>query len=137
MRFRIEPHLFGPSFSRHLGPRHHFDRVPPFTRDQSGRVGNGQVLADRALEQRLGFVREEPSLASTAIIGDGINDAPAKATTTVGIALGQNCGITAEAAQGLRPVTRHHGSSWVDEGVTAGFDIITAIHWFPAPPWVR
>jgi heavy metal translocating P-type ATPase len=105
LRLRDEPRAGGPAFIRHLGPRHHFDRVMLVTGDRESearylaeRVGIGEVLAGQSPEQKLDVVRFETQRAKTVFLGDGINDAPALTVATVGIALGQDSDITAEAA---------------------------------------
>jgi heavy metal translocating P-type ATPase len=104
-RFRDEPRAEGSSFVRHLAPRHHFDRVMLVSgdRDQEVRylarqVGIDHVYSAQSPEQKLELVRRETQQANTLFVGDGINDAPAMTTATVGVAFGQNGDITAEAA---------------------------------------
>jgi heavy metal translocating P-type ATPase len=104
-RFRDEPRAEGASFIGHLGPRHHFDRVMLVSGDRDSEVrylaravGITEVFASQAPEQKLERVRAETERANTVFLGDGINDAPALAAATVGIAFGQNSDITAEAA---------------------------------------
>jgi heavy metal translocating P-type ATPase len=105
MRFRDEPRAGGFSFIHHLRPRHHFERVMLVTGDRESearylaeQVGIEEILAGQTPEQKLEIVRTETRRARTVFLGDGINDAPALTAATVGIALGSNSDITAEAA---------------------------------------
>ena len=61
-------------------------------------VGITEVQAEKSPEEKLVIVREETSKAKTLYVGDGINDAPAMMAATVGMAIGQNSDVTAEAA---------------------------------------
>ena len=54
--------------------------------------------AEQSPEQKLAIVRTETARARTLYVGDGINDAPAMMAATVGMAVGQNSDVTAEAA---------------------------------------
>jgi len=105
LRFRDEPRPGGSSFIRHLGPRHHFNKVMLVTGDRESEarylaelVGIEEIHAEQTPEQKLELVRRETRKAKTVFLGDGINDAPALTAATVGIALGQNSDISAEAA---------------------------------------
>jgi P-type E1-E2 ATPase len=103
--FRDQPRAEGASFVRHLGPKHHFDRVLLVSGDRevevrylAEQVGIREVHASQTPEQKLALVRQETQRANTVFVGDGINDAPALTAATVGIAFGQNSDITSEAA---------------------------------------
>ena len=61
-------------------------------------LGIKETLASQSPEQKVAIVREETAKAPTLFMGDGINDAPALASATVGIAFGQHSSVTAEAA---------------------------------------
>jgi heavy metal translocating P-type ATPase len=93
------------SFIRHLKPRHHLDRILLVSGDREAevrylaeRVGIVEVYAERSPEEKVAITREEAKRAPTLFIGDGINDAPALVTSTVGLAFGHQSEITAEAA---------------------------------------
>jgi heavy metal translocating P-type ATPase len=95
----------GHYFVRHLGPRHRFDRVLLVSGDReeevrylAERVGITEVHAGQSPEQKVAITRAEASRAPTLFIGDGINDAPALVSATVGLAFGHQSEITAEAA---------------------------------------
>jgi len=61
-------------------------------------VGISEIHAEQTPEQKLAIVRQETAAAKTLYVGDGINDAPAMMAATVGMAVGQNSDVTAEAA---------------------------------------
>ncbi len=107
-RFRDEPRPEGASFLRHLGPRHGIRRALLVSGDRPGevaylaeRVGITEVYSSQSPEQKLALVRAETLKAPTLFLGDGINDAPALAAATVGIAFGSNSEIVGEAADAV------------------------------------
>lgn len=104
-RFRDEPRVEGKSFIKHLRPQHAFTRVLIVSGDRESevlyladRLGIKEVHAEKMPEEKVEIVRRETELARTLYVGDGINDAPALMTATVGVAIGQHSDITAEAA---------------------------------------
>jgi len=105
LRFRDAPRADSRPFVSHLGPKHHFARVMLVSGDRESevrylaeQVGITEVHAEKSPEEKLVIVREETSKAKTLYVGDGINDAPAMMAATVGMAIGQNSDVTAEAA---------------------------------------
>lgn len=105
LRFRDAPRAESRSFVSHLGPKHHFARVMLVSGDRESevrylaeQVGITEIHAEQSPEQKLALVREETAKAKTLYVGDGINDAPAMMAATVGMAIGQNSDVTAEAA---------------------------------------
>ena len=104
-RFRDEPRVEGVSFIKHLNPRHGFDRLMIVSGDRESevrylaeRIGISEVYAEKTPEEKVTIVRAETLKARTLYVGDGINDAPALMSATVGIAIGQNSDITTESA---------------------------------------
>ncbi|HWH67812.1 MAG TPA: HAD-IC family P-type ATPase, partial [Candidatus Sulfotelmatobacter sp.] len=104
-RFRDAPRAEGSSFIRHLRPKHHFQRMLIVSGDRESevrylaeQVGISEIFAQQSPEQKLDLVRKETACTRTLYVGDGINDAPAMMAATVGIAVGQNSDVTAEAA---------------------------------------
>ena len=104
-RFHDAPRAESRSFVSHLGPKHHFARVMIVSGDRESevrylaeQVGITNVHAAQRPEQKLAIVRTETAAARALYVGDGINDAPAMMAATVGMAIGQNSDVTAEAA---------------------------------------
>jgi len=105
LRFRDAPRDDSRSFIGHLAARHHFSRVLLVSGDReqevrylAEHVGIRDVYAGQSPEDKVAITRAETARAPTLFIGDGINDAPALATATVGIAFGHQSEITGEAA---------------------------------------
>jgi heavy metal translocating P-type ATPase len=105
LRFRDAPRAESHSFVSHLGPKHHFARVMIISGDRESevqylaeQVGITEVHAEKSPEEKLAIVRKETTADKTLYVGDGINDAPAMMAATVGMAIGQNSDVTAEAA---------------------------------------
>jgi heavy metal translocating P-type ATPase len=104
-RFRDEPRVEGASFIKHLNPRHDFKRLMIVSGDRESevrylaeRIGIDEVYAQKTPEEKVTIVRAETLKARTLYVGDGINDAPALMSATVGVAIGQNSDITSESA---------------------------------------
>jgi heavy metal translocating P-type ATPase len=104
-RFRDAPRAEGRSFIQHLGPKHQFRHVMIVSGDRQSevdylaeQVGISEIHAEQSPEQKLAIVCQETAAARTLYVGDGINDAPAMMAATVGMAVGQNSDVTAEAA---------------------------------------
>ena len=105
LRFRDAPRAESRSFVSHLGPKHHFARVMIVSGDRESevrylaeQVGITEIYAQKSPEEKLAIVRRETAAAKTLYVGDGINDAPAMLAATVGMAIGHNSDVTAEAA---------------------------------------
>ncbi|MFH1805399.1 MAG: heavy metal translocating P-type ATPase [Pseudomonadota bacterium] len=110
LRFRDTPRADGKSFVGHLGPVHHFKKIMLLSGDRESEVsylsdllGIDQSLASQSPEQKVAIVRQETAAAPTLFMGDGINDAPALAVATVGIAFGKESAVTANAAGAVIP----------------------------------
>jgi P-type E1-E2 ATPase len=105
LRFRDAPRAESRSFVKHLGPKHQFQKVMIVSGDRESevrylaeQVGITDIHAQKSPEEKLAIVRAETAAAKTLYVGDGINDAPAMMAATVGMAIGQNSDVTAEAA---------------------------------------
>jgi P-type E1-E2 ATPase len=105
LRFRDTPRQESLPFVKHLEPKHQFTRVMIMSGDRetevrylADQVGIKEIYAEQSPEQKLARVRTETAKAKTLYVGDGINDAPAMMAATVGMAIGRNSDVAAEAA---------------------------------------
>ena len=102
--FQDIPRVEGSAFIGHLVPQHQFDKIMLVSGDRTSEVAHLASLlgiqhsySHQSPEQKVTIVREETAKAPTLFMGDGINDAPALAVATVGIAFGQQS-VAGEAA---------------------------------------
>lgn len=107
-RFHDTPRKDSRSFISHLNPMHHFEKVMIVSGDRerevkylAEQIGISEIYAGKTPEEKVDIVEEETKKHPTIYLGDGINDAPALAAATVGIAFGQNSEITTEAADAV------------------------------------
>jgi heavy metal translocating P-type ATPase len=104
-RFQDEARPDSKEFVRHLGPHHNFEEIILLSGDRDEEVQYlarqlhiTKVYSGKSPEEKVQIVRDETSRAQTLYLGDGINDAPALTTATVGVAFGPRSDITSEAA---------------------------------------
>ena len=62
------------------------------------RLGIDEVIAEQSPEQKLVKIAELNDITPTAMVGDGINDAPALAKATVGISLSEASQVAMQTA---------------------------------------
>jgi heavy metal translocating P-type ATPase len=105
LRFHDAPRQESGNFISHLGPNHNFRKVILLSGDRDSEVnylakslGIKEAYASKSPEEKLQIVKSETEAAPTLFMGDGINDAPALMTATVGIAFGKNNAVTSESA---------------------------------------
>lgn len=105
LKFRDKPREDGKTFIGHLTPKHAFKKIMIVSGDRESEVaylaktlGIMETFSSQSPEQKLEIIRTETAKLPTLYLGDGINDAPALAAATVGIAFGQHCAVTSEAA---------------------------------------
>jgi heavy metal translocating P-type ATPase len=104
-QMRDAPRSDSKAFINHLGGSHRISKTMIVSGDRESevkyladQVGVTQVLAQQSPEQKLQIVRAETALAKTLYVGDGINDAPAMMAASVGVSIGNNSDVTAQAA---------------------------------------
>jgi len=105
LRFHDSPRASGRPFVEHLAPAHGLSRVMLVSGDRESEVrwlaeivGIDEVHAGISPEGKLKLVEAATAEAPTLFVGDGINDAPALAAATVGVAMGTASDVTSEAA---------------------------------------
>ncbi|TAM78823.1 MAG: heavy metal translocating P-type ATPase [Acidobacteria bacterium] len=103
--FHDAPRTESKPFIQHLGKKHGFDRLMLVSGDRESEVkyladlvGVKEVYASQSPEEKVELVRKATQEAKTLFLGDGINDAPALMTASIGIAFGHNSDITTESA---------------------------------------
>lgn len=106
LRFHDVARADSDAFIGHLRPKHGITRVLIVSGDRESEVRRlaeavsiAEIHAETSPEEKVAIVRDETSRTRTVFIGDGINDAPALLTATVGIAFGHQSDVTSEAAR--------------------------------------
>ena len=106
--FEDSPRADSAVFITHLSPHHHVSKVILVSGDREAevaalaeKIGIRTAHGAKSPEEKVELVRAETAQAKTIFMGDGINDAPAMQAATVGIALGHENDITAEAADAV------------------------------------
>lgn len=107
-RFHDAPRVGTKSFIQHLSPIHRFEKIMIVSGDRkveveylAKQIGITEIYAEKTPEEKVAIVRQETAKSKTLFIGDGINDAPAMVTATVGVAFGRTSDVTIGAAQAV------------------------------------
>ncbi len=107
-RFHDAPRVGTKSFIQHLSPTHRFEKIMIVSGDRkvevdylAKQIGITEIYAEKSPEEKVRIVRELTKASKTLFIGDGINDAPAMVTATVGVAFGKTNDVTISAAQAV------------------------------------
>ncbi len=118
-QFQDVPRAESKSFIKHLKPFHRIKKIMLVSGDRETEVKDlgaqlnlKEVYALQTPAEKLAITREQTAKAPTLFLGDGINDAPALTSATVGIAFGQYSNVTAAAAGA---VVMEHSLAKVDE----------------------
>jgi heavy metal translocating P-type ATPase len=105
MRFQDQPRYESKPFLSHVKSHHGIHKSVLLSGDRPSEValfaagmGISEAYGGKSPEEKVEIVRQLTARERTLFLGDGINDAPAMLNATVGIALGVNSDITAEAA---------------------------------------
>ena len=108
IRLRDEPRSSANDFIAHLPKKHNVDKLMIISGDRESevryladKVGIEEIHAGVSPEGKLTLVEEHNRRGPTMFLGDGINDAPAMAVATVGVAMGAGSDITSEAADAV------------------------------------
>lgn len=103
--FHDAPRRESKPFIQHLGRKHGFDKLMLVSGDRESEVkyladlvGVNEIYASRSPEEKVELVRQATRQAKTLFLGDGINDAPALMTASIGIAFGHHSDITTHSA---------------------------------------
>ena len=75
-------------------------------KDLATQLGIDEVIAEKTPEQKLQIITDLNAKVPTAMVGDGINDAPALAKATIGISMSDASQIAVQSAQ---VVLMNHG----------------------------
>lgn len=107
-RFHDSPRAGTKPFIEHLSPFHRFEKIMIVSGDRrveveylAEQIGITEIHAEKSPEEKVDIVRAETKESKTLFIGDGINDAPAMVTATVGVAFGRTSDVTIGAAQAV------------------------------------
>lgn len=105
VQFRDLPREEGAAFIGHVGPKHALQRVRILSGDRQAEVdavgeqlGITERLGGQSPADKVRVIQEEVARAPTIFVGDGINDGPALAVATVGVAFGRSNEVAVQAA---------------------------------------
>lgn len=92
------------------------DRLQPCLR-LAGTLGIQEVLAEQSPEEKLAQVTRLNAIQPVAMVGDGVNDAPALARATVGLSMSDAAGLAVQTAD---VVLMSHGLQYLPAALSLG-----------------